>query len=221
VLAAFYRHKKITPHVPTERGERLSRAIRDVLDAGYVGVFIAIDEMSEYLRRSNFQSDDEDCLLTLSSTLAKAQALPVWTLVAAQAAHSNPRKIIGPDRLREELLEHKAERFRDIVVQRTLELTNRGGDTYFACDGSGFIRRSQVFAGNAVEWRTLQGMLGDLGAPPGAPVIIDRGIATAANLAWLKAQGYRYLVVSRETERRFDADAARSVPTASRSASAA
>jgi hypothetical protein len=89
------------------------------------------------------------------------------------------------------------------------------------CDGGAFIRRSQVFAGNAVEWRTLQGMLGDLGAPPGARVIIDRGIATAANLAWLKAQGYRYLVVSRETERRFDADAARSAPTASRSASAA
>lgn len=83
VLAAFYRHKKIVPQVPTERGERLSRAARDILEAGYDGVFIAIDEMSEYLRRSNFQSDDEDCLLTLSSTLAKAQALPLWTLVAA------------------------------------------------------------------------------------------------------------------------------------------
>jgi hypothetical protein len=133
VLTAFYRHKKISPHVPTERGERLGRAMRDVLEAGYDGVFIAIDEMSEYLRRSNFQSDDEDCLLTLSSTLAKAQALPVWTLVAAQSAHSNPRKIIGPDRLREELLEHKAERFRDIVVQRTRELKDKDGvDVYFA-----------------------------------------------------------------------------------------
>lgn len=133
VLIAFYRHKKIAPQVPTERGERLGRAIRDIMEAGYDGVFIAIDEMSEYLRRSNFQGDDEDCLLTLSSTLAKAQALPVWTLVAAQSAHSNPRKIIGPDRLREELLEHKAERFRDIVVQRTRELKDKDGvDTYFS-----------------------------------------------------------------------------------------
>lgn len=132
VLLAFYRHKNLTPQVPTERGERLSRAIRDILEAGYNGVFIVIDEMSEYLRRSNYQSDDEDCLLTLSSTLAKAQVLPVWTLVAAQAAHTNPKKIIGPDRLREELLEHKAERFRDIVVQRTRSLTDRGGvDVYF------------------------------------------------------------------------------------------
>lgn len=119
LLMAFYRHKNLRPNVPTERGERLERAIKDILEAGYEGVFIAIDEMSEYLRRSQFTSDDEDCLLTLSSTLAKARGLPVWTLVAAQSEHTNPKKIIGPDRLREELLEHKAERFRDIVVQRT------------------------------------------------------------------------------------------------------
>jgi hypothetical protein len=58
-------------------------------------------------------------------------------------------------------------------------------------------------------------MLRDLGAPPGALVIMDHGIATAANLAWLKAQGYRYLVVSRETERRFDAESAIPVAAAS------
>lgn len=76
------------------------------------------------------------------------------------------------------------------------------------CDGSGFIRRSRVFAGNAVECRTLEQMLTDLAAPAGALVIMDRGIATAANLAWLVGHGYRYLVVSRERERRFDADRA-------------
>jgi hypothetical protein len=124
VLMAFYRHKNLSPHIPTERGERLRRAFKDILEAGYQGVFIAIDEMSEYLRRSHFTGDDEDCLLALSSTLAKAEGLPVWTLVAAQAAHTNPKKIVGPDRLREELLEHKAERFRDIVIQRTRRVTD-------------------------------------------------------------------------------------------------
>jgi len=83
------------------------------------------------------------------------------------------------------------------------------------CDGSGFIRRSQVFAGNAVEWRTLESMLRDLGAPPCALVIMDRGIATAANLAWLKTQGYRYLVVSRQAQRRFDAESAIALSAAS------
>jgi hypothetical protein len=82
------------------------------------------------------------------------------------------------------------------------------------CDGSGFIRRSRVFAGNAVECRTLEGMLTGLGAPVGAMVIMDRGIATAANLAWLLDHGYRYLVVSRERERRFDAARATSLVSA-------
>ena len=68
-------------------------------------------------------------------------------------------------------------------------------------DASGFVRRSRVLAGNAVECRTLEGMLKDLAAPAGALVVMDRGIATEANLAWLREQGYRYLVVSRERGR--------------------
>lgn len=68
-------------------------------------------------------------------------------------------------------------------------------------DASGFVRRSRVLAGNAVECRTLEGMLKDLDAPAGALIVMDRGIATAANLAWLREQGYRYLVVSRERAR--------------------
>jgi hypothetical protein len=76
------------------------------------------------------------------------------------------------------------------------------------CDGSGFIRRSRVFAGNAVECRTLAGMLEGLGAPTGAMVIMDRGIATEENIGWLRNHGYRYLVVSRERDRHFDDEAA-------------
>jgi transposase len=68
-------------------------------------------------------------------------------------------------------------------------------------DGSGFVRRSEVFAGNAVEGRTLEPMLMGLQTPHGALVVMDRGIATEANLLWLREQGYRYLVVSREAER--------------------
>ncbi len=86
------------------------------------------------------------------------------------------------------------------------------------CDGSGFIRRSRVFAGNAVEYRTLAKMLTGLAAPVGAMVIMDRGIATAANLAWLVDHGYRYLVVSRERERRFDAEGATTLVSAGKAA---
>lgn len=71
-------------------------------------------------------------------------------------------------------------------------------------DQSGFIKRSQVFAGNAVEARTLKVMLQDLHAPAAALVVMDRGIATEENLLWLNAHGYRYVVVSREKARQFD-----------------
>ena len=51
-------------------------------------------------------------------------------------------------------------------------------------------------------------MLEALDAPPGARVVLDRGIATEEQVGWLKENGYRYIVVSRERRRRFDAEAA-------------
>ena len=75
-------------------------------------------------------------------------------------------------------------------------------------DGSGFVRRSQVFAGNVREQATLETMLDSLGAPAGALVVMDRGVATEERLRWLRESGYRYLAVSRERRRRFDPDAA-------------
>lgn len=81
-------------------------------------------------------------------------------------------------------------------------------------DGSGFVRRSKTFAGNVSEGTTLDAMLTGLGAPPGALVIMDAGIATEANLAWLVSQGYRYLVVRRGGSRQFDDRQAVAIETA-------
>ena len=75
-------------------------------------------------------------------------------------------------------------------------------------DASGFVRRSQVFAGNVREHHTLAEMLDALNAPRAALVVMDRGIATEDRVQWLREQGYRYLVVSRERTRHFDAEAA-------------
>ena len=83
-------------------------------------------------------------------------------------------------------------------------------------DASGFVRGSQVFAANVREHHTLAGMLEALQAPTGALVVIDRGVATDDCIAWLRDNGYRYLVVSRERRRRFDADAAVSIQTQSK-----
>ena len=83
-------------------------------------------------------------------------------------------------------------------------------------DASGFVRRSQVFAGNVREHHTLAEMLEALHAPRAALVVMDRGIATEERLRWLREQGYRYLVVSRERTRHFDPEAALRIETASK-----
>jgi transposase len=76
-------------------------------------------------------------------------------------------------------------------------------------DASGFPKRSQVFEGNISEPKTLEKMLQRLAPGAVAPtVVLDAGIATEENLAWLTKQGYRYLVVSRERHKQFDAEAA-------------
>ena len=82
-------------------------------------------------------------------------------------------------------------------------------------DGSGFVRRSRVLAGNVAEGRTLAGMLQALEAPAEAVVVLDKGIATEENVAWLRKEGRRYVVASRERKREFDADKAVGVETAS------
>jgi transposase len=84
-------------------------------------------------------------------------------------------------------------------------------------DGSGFVRRSRMFQGNVSEagtLGTLEGMLKGLDAPEGAMVIMDRGIATETNVSWLIEHNFRYLVVSRERSRRFDASQATETSTA-------
>ena len=83
-------------------------------------------------------------------------------------------------------------------------------------DASGFVRRSQVFAGNVREHHTVAEMLEALDAPQQALVVMDRGIATEERVHWLREQGYRYLVVSRERIRHFDPQAARRIESASR-----
>ena len=71
-------------------------------------------------------------------------------------------------------------------------------------DASGFARHSQVFAGAVNEDTTLEPMLEPLQPPSDALVVMDAGVSTEANVAWLREGGYRYLVVSRERTRRFD-----------------
>ena len=104
-------------------------------------------------------------------------------------------------------------------------------------DGSGFSRRSRIFPGNVSEPGTLQQMLDSLRLPAGSEqqqgnegnaqvagpqmlsqqsldlrtpptIVMDAGIASEENIAWLREQGYPYIVVSRKQHLEFDEDRA-------------
>jgi len=78
-------------------------------------------------------------------------------------------------------------------------------------DSSGFPRNSKVFKGNpafagtASEPLTLKEMVESLTNLKSKPLIVmDAGIATEENLAWLKEKGWRYLVVSRKRHKEWE-----------------
>jgi transposase len=65
-------------------------------------------------------------------------------------------------------------------------------------DSSGFPKKSEIFPGNVSEPKTLQQMLELLGNNNTATIVMDAGIATKENIAWLRAQNRKYIVVSRK-----------------------
>ena len=119
---------------------------------------------------------------------------------------------------REAIEHHLFDRAMDLFDLRptvTLyDLTN----TFFEGEAGG---QPKARRGHSKEKRTdcplltLGLVLDALNAPRAALVVMDRGIATEDRVQWLREQGYRYLVVSRERTRHFDAEAAVRIETAS------
>jgi hypothetical protein len=72
-------------------------------------------------------------------------------------------------------------------------------------NGDGFPRAHEIFAGNRHDSTTLDEMLSALerrtGKRSGCTVVVDRGMADAANLQRIKARGHHYLVAARPPER--------------------
>lgn len=71
-------------------------------------------------------------------------------------------------------------------------------------DAEGFPKKSNVFDGNVSEPKTLEGMIKDISAEKSLikPIIVlDAGIASDANIKWLKGNQYSYLVVSRKKKK--------------------
>ena len=71
-----------------------------------------------------------------------------------------------------------------------------------ALDGAGFPRSCEILPGNVSEPGTLQDALARLeavcgGTAPKPTVVMDAGIATEENIAWLGSRGYDWIAVSR------------------------
>ena len=71
-----------------------------------------------------------------------------------------------------------------------------------ALDDAGFPRSCEILPGNVSEPETLEDAMARLdaacGPQPGKPtVVMDAGIASEANLKWLRKHGYHWVVVSR------------------------
>jgi transposase len=75
----------------------------------------------------------------------------------------------------------------------------------------GFLKYSDIFEGNTADCKTLQSVIAKLnekaGYRRGKPIIVmDAGIATEANIQFLKEEGYDYLCVSRSNIKDYQAD---------------
>ncbi len=67
-------------------------------------------------------------------------------------------------------------------------------------DADGFPKRTGVFPGNVSEPGTLEGMvtsLSSIGSATQPLIVMDAGMATEANILWLKEHRYGFIVVSR------------------------
>lgn len=73
-------------------------------------------------------------------------------------------------------------------------------------DEKGFVKRHEVFTGNRTDAKTLEEMIKELDkniqiGSKKPTIVIDRGIATEANIKYLKEKGYKYIVMVRGKEK--------------------
>jgi len=146
-------------------------------------------------------------LYTISDSLLKHQpALEAFLAVQEQSLFDLNRSIVLYDLTNtyfegQCVLNPKAQFGRSKEKRSDCPLVTLG----LILDGDGFPLSSQVFPGNASEPATLELMLDGLqGKNPLTDekplIIMDAGIASADNIAWLIERGYFYLVVSRERD---------------------
>ena len=116
--------------IPTDPKSVLKGMVDQILEAGFDGVLVVLDEVSEFLNKSSNLSRDEDVLICLSEILPRTYDLPVWTICAAQhkiEQEAGMKRIIAENRLNEQNLLIDPLSFHDIVLKRTRVVTDSVG----------------------------------------------------------------------------------------------
>jgi len=127
-LWRFYTEdRKVTPHIAAETEDILKHLVETILEEGYSGVLLVLDEVSLFMknRTEDLRTDDEKTLVVLSNRLAKIYNLPIWTVCAAQQAIESKmgvKNIIADDRLKLVKLLEEDKDYYNIVLARVREI---------------------------------------------------------------------------------------------------
>jgi RNAse (barnase) inhibitor barstar len=135
----FYKlYLKVTPDIPVDTEPKLKHMVDRLLEEGYAGLLIILDEVSLFMKgRSESQRvEDEKALVVLSNRLAKVENLPVWTVCAAQQAIETKlvgvKNIIADERLKLIPLLNQSDYYYDIALARVREITDKAAiDQYY------------------------------------------------------------------------------------------
>ena len=126
------------PKIPMETEEVLEHMARRLLDHGYAGLLLILDEVSLFMQGRTLEqrAEDEKALVVLSNRLAKVKNLPVWTVCAAQQAIEartpGVKNIIARERLDLVPLLDKPDAYYDIALARVREVIDPAAvDQYY------------------------------------------------------------------------------------------
>lgn len=117
----------IRPDIAAETEDILRHMVETILNEGYSGVLLVLDEVSLFMknRDEDQRTDDEKTLVVLSNVLGKVHNLPVWTVCSAQQAIESKmgvKNIIADDRLKLVKLLEEDKDYYDIVLARVREV---------------------------------------------------------------------------------------------------
>ena len=144
-LWRFYtEYLKVKPHIPAETEDILKHMVHVILDEGYSGVLLVLDEVSLFMknRDEDQRTDDEKTLVVLSNRLGKVENLPIWTVCSAQQAIESKmgaKNIIADDRLKLVKLLEKDKDYYDIVLSRVRDIKDAAAiNNYYLYYKKGF-----------------------------------------------------------------------------------